>query len=92
LYAGAFKKAQPTRLFSLIGDLLQDVSVIDFDSACAAQFGRLRGALVAPGIQVATAYLLIAATALTHNLTLVTHNTKDYQHRPGLRLDDWLTP
>jgi tRNA(fMet)-specific endonuclease VapC len=34
----------------------------------------------------------IAATALVHNLTLVTHNTKDYQHVPGLRLEDWLTP
>jgi predicted nucleic acid-binding protein len=34
----------------------------------------------------------IAATALVHNLTLVTHNTKDFQHIPSLRLDDWHTP
>jgi tRNA(fMet)-specific endonuclease VapC len=36
--------------------------------------------------------LMIASVALTHNLTLVTHNTADYQHIPGLQLDDWLTP
>jgi tRNA(fMet)-specific endonuclease VapC len=34
----------------------------------------------------------IAATAIVHNLTLVTHNTKDFQHISGLRLDDWLAP
>jgi tRNA(fMet)-specific endonuclease VapC len=36
--------------------------------------------------------LMIASVALVHNLTLVTHNTADYQSIPGLRLDDWLTP
>jgi tRNA(fMet)-specific endonuclease VapC len=36
--------------------------------------------------------LLIATVALVHNLTLVTHNTADFQNIPGLRLEDWLTP
>jgi tRNA(fMet)-specific endonuclease VapC len=36
--------------------------------------------------------LLIASVALVHDLTLVTHNTADYQNIPGLRLDDWLIP
>jgi tRNA(fMet)-specific endonuclease VapC len=36
--------------------------------------------------------LLSAAVALVHNLTLVTHNSVDFQDVPGLRLDDWLTP
>jgi predicted nucleic acid-binding protein len=36
--------------------------------------------------------LMIASVALVHDLTLVTHNTADYQHVPGLRLEDWLTP
>lgn len=92
LYAGAYKRPQPARLLTLIGDLLQDVAVLDFDAACAEQFGRVRGGLLQQGIQVATADLMIASVALTHNLTLVTHNTADYQHIPGLRLDDWLMP
>jgi tRNA(fMet)-specific endonuclease VapC len=36
--------------------------------------------------------LMIASVALVCDLTLVTHNTVDYQNIPGLRLDDWLTP
>ena len=38
-----------------------------------------------------TNILLIASMALLHGLTLVTHNTADFQNIPGLRLDDWLT-
>ena len=92
LYAGAYKRTQPARLLALIADLLRDVVALDFDSACAEQFGKTRGLLLQQGIQVATADLMIASVALAHNLTLVTHNTADFQHIPGLRLDDWLIP
>ena len=36
--------------------------------------------------------LMIGSIALVHNLTLVTHNTADFQRIPELRLEDWLTP
>ena len=39
-----------------------------------------------------TLILMIAATALTHGLTLVTHNTQDFLHVPGLTIIDWLNP
>ena len=32
----------------------------------------------------------IAATALTHNLVLVTDNTKHFQRITGLRLENWI--
>ena len=55
-------------------------------------FGQVRGRLLRRGISVPTSDLMIASVALVHNLTLVTHNTADYQHVPGLRLDDWIGP
>ena len=33
---------------------------------------------------------LIAATALSENLTLVTHNVADFEAVPDLRIEDWL--
>lgn len=92
LYAGAYKHPNPPKLLALINDLLQEVAVLDFDSACAEEFGKLQGGLLQQGMTVSVADLMIAAVALVHNLTLVTHNTADYQNIPGLRLDDWLTP
>jgi tRNA(fMet)-specific endonuclease VapC len=73
-------------------DLLPDVIVVDFDSACANQFGTVRARLRKVGISVSRLDLLIASVALVHDLTLVTHNTADFQNIPGLRLDDWLSP
>jgi tRNA(fMet)-specific endonuclease VapC len=90
LYAGAYKHSQANRLLTLIGDLLEEVQIIDFDSACAETFGKVRGTLLQQGISVPTTDLMIASAALVYDLTMVTHNTKDYENIPGLRLDDWL--
>lgn len=90
LYAGAYKHPNPHKLLALIHDLLQEVAVIDFDSACAKQFGQLHGGLLRQGITVSVADLMIASAALAHDLTLVTHNSADFQNIPGLRMDDWL--
>jgi tRNA(fMet)-specific endonuclease VapC len=68
------------------------VIVLDFDSACANQFGLVRAQLLQVGISVSRLDLLIASVALVHDLTLVTHNTADYRNIPNLRLDDWLMP
>jgi tRNA(fMet)-specific endonuclease VapC len=91
LYAGAHKHPNPAKLLELIGDLLGEVAVLDFDSACAEEFGKLQGGLLQQGIAVPVADLMIGATAKFHDLTLVTHNTADYEKIPGLRLDDWLS-
>ena len=92
LYAGAYKHPNASRLLSLIRDLLQEVSILEFDAACAEEFGKVRGGLLQKGISVSSLDLMIASVALVHGLTLVTHNTADFQNIPGLRLDDWLTP
>jgi hypothetical protein len=33
--------------------------------------------------------MMIASVALVHDLTLVTHNTTDFRHIPGLRTTGW---
>lgn len=92
LYAGAYMLDDPTRILAGINDLLQDIDILDFDEACARQFGQLRGELKRIGVAVGPIDLQIASVALVHNLTLVTNNTADFQSISGLRLEDWLTP
>lgn len=92
LYAGAYKHPNSAKLLALISELLQEVVVLDFDSACAEQFGKLQGGLLNQGIKVPVVDLMIASVAIVHNLTLVTNNTVDFERIPGLRLEDWLNP
>jgi tRNA(fMet)-specific endonuclease VapC len=93
LYAWAYRRPHPAPLLHAIThDLLPEVTLLDFDSACAERFGLERGTLLQKGIQIPTADLMIASTALVHDLTLATHNTSDYQNIPGLRLVDWFVP
>jgi tRNA(fMet)-specific endonuclease VapC len=93
LYTWAFHRKNSAVVVGLIeNDLLADVTVLAFDSDCAKEFGRIRGQLLQQGISVSQMDLMIAAVALVHNLTLVTHNTVDYRNVPGLRLDDWIVP
>lgn len=92
LYSGAYQHPNPPKLLSLIADLLPEVTVLEFDSACAEEFGKLNGDLRRNGIVVSFPDLMIAATAKLHDLTLVTHNTSDFRDVPGIRLEDWLAP
>jgi tRNA(fMet)-specific endonuclease VapC len=32
---------------------------------------------------------LIAAIAVTHGLTVITHNTREFSRVPGLKIEDW---
>ena len=56
------------------------------------KFGEVRAGLLDRGLPPPDMDLMNAATALVHDLTLVTHNTQDYANVPGLRLADWLAP
>ncbi|MCI0685131.1 MAG: type II toxin-antitoxin system VapC family toxin [Gemmataceae bacterium] len=92
LFTWAFRaNASPKRLQSLL-DLLVDVSFLPVDMDIARKFGEIRAQQFDQGITTGEMDLFLAATALVHDLTLVTHNTADFVNVPGLRLVDWLIP
>jgi tRNA(fMet)-specific endonuclease VapC len=91
LYAGAYLLDDPSRILAAVDDLRRDVGVLVFDDKCAEEFGKLRGVLKRLGISGNPVDLMIASVAVVHNLTMVTNNTADFRHVPGLRLEDWLS-
>jgi len=60
-----------------------------FDDGCAEHYARIRADLHAQGKLIGGNDMLIAAIARAHNVTLVTHNTGEFNRVAGLRLEDW---
>lgn len=84
------RSAPPTRLLA-IQQLFDDLEVLPATPQIAEEFGRLRAQMLDAGHPTPEMDLWIAATAIHHDLVLVTHNTRHFAHLPGLKLEDWLT-
>ena len=65
---------------------------VHFDDAAAVEYGRLRGRLAVAGTPIGPNDLMIAAIALSRQLTLVTHNTREFSRVAGLLIEDWESP
>jgi tRNA(fMet)-specific endonuclease VapC len=87
LYQGAYYARDPARALAGLRQFLTDKELLPVTPAIAEQFAVVRGALSRPlQQQIGDMDLLIAATALAYDLTLVTRNLKDFQHIPNLKL------
>jgi tRNA(fMet)-specific endonuclease VapC len=63
--------------------------IIELDRHIADTAAQMYQTLATRGDLIPDADLLIAATALTRGMTLVTHNTQHFSRIPGLSLEDW---
>ena len=70
--------------------LLRDTTFLDVNRSVSEKFGDLRTQQIRLGQKTPDMDLLIAATAMVHNLTVVTHNQKHFITDPGLTVQDWL--
>jgi tRNA(fMet)-specific endonuclease VapC len=82
------QEAATPRLAAL-AQLLQPMQRLAFDSECAAQAARIRAELEAKGTPIGPHDILIAATALRHQSTLVTRNVREFSRVPGLQWLNW---
>jgi predicted nucleic acid-binding protein len=88
LYKGAFRSAQAGRhVDNLESRVLPAMTVLPYGVAAARIFGQIQADLEDDGRVLADADLQIAATALEHDLELVTGNLKHFRRVPGLRLN-----
>jgi tRNA(fMet)-specific endonuclease VapC len=87
LFYGAYKGQRTAENLARV-DALQ-FEVLDFDREDARQAGELRARLAAAGTPIGAYDVLIAGQALARDLTLVTHNTGEFQRVSGLHIEDW---
>jgi tRNA(fMet)-specific endonuclease VapC len=87
LFYGAFRSRRGEDNLSRL-DALR-FPIFEFDRDDARQAGIIRAELASRGTPIGPYDVLIAAQALSRNLILVTHNTREFSRVPGLQIDDW---
>lgn len=87
LFYGAFKGQRTADNLARVDAL--PFEVIEFDREDARLAGELRAQLAAAGTPIGPYDVLIAGQALARALTLVTHNTREFERVSGLRVEDW---
>ena len=66
--------------------LAAGIAIVNIDATICRIFARERVRLRASGMIIPDFDLLIGATALRHNLTLLTNNRRHFQRLPGLHI------
>jgi tRNA(fMet)-specific endonuclease VapC len=89
LYFGAYKSAQPQNNLTTLQAFFARFPVLPFDEVAAQAYGAIRADLTRRGSLIGPYDMQIAAIALAHGATLVTHNTAEFSRVSGLQLDDW---
>ena len=92
LFYGAAKSQTPKATRHKQDLFLQPFTTLSFDDLAANTYGKIRAQLESVGKPVGPLDMQIAAIALTHNLTLVTHNIREFSRVENLNLEDWETP
>lgn len=72
-----------------LNEFLSVCRVLPFNELCAQVGAKLQIDLAGRGMKIGPLDLLIAATAVAHGATLVTHNTREFERVPGLVIEDW---
>lgn len=68
---------------------LSPITVLDFDSSAAEEYGRIRAELERRGTPISSMDMLIAGHAKSRNLTLVTNNVREFIRVEGLEVENW---
>ena len=89
---GTLRSADPAANRVRVVAFTQPYRSLAFDDTAAEHFATIRRHLETLGATIGPFDLQIAAIALAHGYTLVTHNTQEFSRVPGLLLEDWELP
>lgn len=89
LLHGAEKYGNTARRVALVQATLAPFVSLGFDDEDAVEYAKLRHRLEVSGSIIGPYDLQIAAICLSHRLTLVTNNVREFSRAHGLSVEDW---
>ena len=89
LVFGARKSKAVEKNMETVNVIKSIFPLIEITSEIMNIFGEIKAYTQKIGKTIDDMDLLIAATAIINNFTLVTHNTKHFENIPNLKIEDW---
>jgi tRNA(fMet)-specific endonuclease VapC len=89
LRTGAAKSSSRRKSLHRVENFLRPMDIVEFTSADAAVYGRLRARLELAGRPIGPLDMLMAAQAVARKLVLVSNNEREFSRVAGLRLENW---
>lgn len=89
LEVGIGKSAYPRKKKSQLQELASLVNIVPFGQSEAKCAAGIRIKLERQGNPIGPYDILVAASAMANNSTLVTHNQKEFERVEGLKVEDW---
>jgi tRNA(fMet)-specific endonuclease VapC len=87
---GASKSSRSNDAHAALGEFLMALEVAEFDEQAAMCYGAVRASLAQRGKLIGPLDTLIAGHAISIDVVLVTHNTREFSRVEELRLEDWV--
>ena len=87
LYEGVYYSHDRETSEEKLSAFLESVTIVGLDDETARIFGRERGRLRQAGQIIGDMDLMIAATALQYDLTLLSNNRRHFDRIDGLRIE-----
>ena len=90
LLFGAFKSQRREATVEKVEQFLSPFEIVSFGDRAAYEYGVIRVALEISGNQIGPNDLMIAATTIAENATLITHNVSSFSMVSKLKFEDWV--
>lgn len=89
LMYGVEKSRKPEQNRNALLQFLTLIDIKEFSEKAAIEYGKIRAFLENQGTHIGPLDTLIAAHAVSENMILVTHNTKEFLRVPDLTVENW---
>jgi tRNA(fMet)-specific endonuclease VapC len=86
---GVLKSELKERNSKNLNDFLSRLTISDFTSESAKQYGTIRVSLERKGTPIGANDLLIASIAKSLDFILVTNNEREFSRVDGLKIENW---
>lgn len=90
LQYGVYKSNQLKKNIKRLEEFLSPFEILAYDENASIYYGKIRSRLEKQGNVIGPLDMLIAAHALSENLTLITNNEKEFKRVKSLKVKNWV--